>query len=58
VKVAKIPKLILGYQDGVKQYFGTYYEYYKFLGIGSFGFVVAGKEKASGRILALKVSLN
>jgi len=42
----------------VKQYFGTYYEYYKFLGIGSFGFVVAGKEKASGRILALKVSLN
>lgn len=56
LKTTKIPKLVLGTKDGNKQYFHQYYEYYKFLGMGSFGFVVAGKEKISGKILALKVS--
>ena len=54
--ISKIPKLMLGTKDGLKQYFHHFYEYYKFLGHGSFGFVVAGKDKANGQILALKVS--
>lgn len=42
LKVTKVPKLVLGYKDEQKIYFGEYYEYIRFLGTGSFGFVVAG----------------
>ena len=43
--ISKISKLVLGTKDGYRQYFHHFYEYYKFLGNGSFGFVVAGKDK-------------
>ena len=46
--ISKIPKLVLGTKDGFKQYFQHFYEYYKFLGHGSFGIVVAGKDKFTG----------
>jgi len=42
LKVTKVPKLVLGYNHDAKVYFGDHYEYIRFLGTGSFGFVVAG----------------
>lgn len=56
LKVTKVPNLVLGYQDDVKQYFRHYYEYIRFLGTGSFGFVVAGTPKDRDQVFALKVS--
>ena len=58
LKVTKVPNLVLGYKDDVKIYFRHCYEYVKFLGTGSFGFVVSAKEKDTGRVVALKVSSN
>ena len=58
LKVTKVPKLVLGYQDDLKVYFRDQYKYLKFLGTGSFGFVVAGHQiDDSKQIYALKVSL-
>ena len=56
LKVTKVPKLVLGYQGDQKVYFGEYYEYIRFLGTGSFGFVVAGYPLDTQKVLALKVS--
>lgn len=47
LRVTKVPKLVLGYNDDAKVYFSHYYEYIRFLGTGSFGFVVAGTLKGS-----------
>ena len=56
LRVTKVPNLLLGYQDDVKKYFSHYYDYLRFLGTGSFGFVVAGCLKGTSQIFALKVS--
>ena len=56
LKVTRVPNLVLGYHDDMKQYFRHYYEYVRFLGTGSFGFVVAGSLKETNQVFALKVS--
>ena len=57
LKVTKVPRLVLGYQDEIKVYFREHYQYLRFLGTGSFGFVVAGHQLPDTKtIYALKVS--
>ncbi len=57
LKVTKIPKLILIDKNDISHYFNEYYQYIKFLGTGTFGFVVAAKDLTNDQVLALKVSL-
>jgi serine/threonine protein kinase len=57
LKVTKIPKLLLiDNQNNTKHYFNEFYHYIKFLGAGSFGFVVAASDILNKKVLALKVS--
>jgi serine/threonine protein kinase len=57
LKVTKIPKLqLIDKKDNTKHYFNEYYDYIKFLGTGSFGFVVAATDISTKKVLALKVS--
>ena len=41
LQVTNVPDLKLITQSGEKHRFGDYYEFHKFLGTGSFGFVVS-----------------
>ena len=57
LKVTKIPKLqLIDKKENTKHYFNEYYDYIKFLGTGSFGFVVAATDIQTKKVLALKVS--
>lgn len=55
LKVTKIPKLVFEGDDGTKTRFKDLYKFEKFLGTGSFGFVVAVEEISTGEKLALKI---
>lgn len=57
LKVTKIPKLLLiDNKNNTKHHFNEFYHYIKFLGTGSFGFVIAASDIQNNKILALKVS--
>lgn len=57
LKVNKIPKLLLiDKKNNIKHHFNEFYHYIKFLGTGSFGFVIAATDIQRNKILALKVS--
>lgn len=57
LKVTKIPKLqLIDKKDNTQHNFNEFYDYIKFLGTGSFGFVVAATDLQTKKILALKVS--
>lgn len=56
LQVTSIPDLDFEDIDGNVYKFSDFYDYHKFLGSGSFGFVVSAIDKESGEHLALKVS--
>jgi len=58
LKVTKIPRLRLEDKDSGEIFsFNDFYEFKKFLGGGSFGYVVSALDKESGEMMALKVSI-
>lgn len=57
LQTTSIPKLEFEDAEGNFSRFEDYYDYHKFLGCGSFGFVVSGIDKFTGQHVALKVLL-
>lgn len=57
LQTTSIPKLEFDDHEGNSIKFEEIYDYHKFLGCGSFGFVVSGVDRATGSHLALKVFL-
>lgn len=55
LQTTSIPNLEFEDNEGNTYKFSDFYDYHKFLGCGSFGFVVSAVEKATGEHLALKV---
>eukprot|EP00347_Sterkiella_histriomuscorum_P022213 403331274 len=55
LQTTSIPKLDFDDHEGNSTKFEEIYDYHKFLGCGSFGFVVSAIDKASGQSLALKI---
>lgn len=55
LQTANIPDLEFEDCEGNLFKFSEFYDYHKFLGCGSFGFVVSAIDKATGEHLALKV---
>jgi hypothetical protein len=56
LQATSIPDLDFEDIEGNVSKFSDFYDYHKFLGSGSFGFVVSAIDKESGEHLALKVS--
>lgn len=57
LQTTSIPNLEFEDMEGNTFKFSDFYDYHKFLGCGSFGFVVSAVDKASGEHLALKVKI-
>jgi serine/threonine protein kinase len=55
LQTTSIPDLEFEDAEGNFIKFDTYYDYHKFLGCGSFGFVVSAVDRESGEHVALKV---
>ena len=55
LQTTSIPKLEFEDHDGTTYKFDDFYDYHKFLGAGSFGFVVSALDKHTGEQVALKV---
>ena len=55
LQTTSIPEIDFEDCEGNYYKFSSFYDYHKFLGCGSFGFVVSAIDKASGDHLALKV---
>ena len=55
--MTKVPDLMLEDHNGDVHSFNDKYKFMKFLGTGSFGFVVMAQDRESQEILALKVSI-
>lgn len=56
LQTTSIPDLEFEDCEGNLFKFSEFYDYHKFLGCGSFGFVVSAIEKSSGEHVALKVT--
>ena len=57
LQTTSIPALEFEDHDGTTYKFDEFYDYHKFLGAGSFGFVVSALDKSTGEHVALKVSI-
>lgn len=58
LRVTKVPEMRLkDVETEVTHKFNELYEFVSFLGTGSFGFVVQAKDRNSGEMMALKVSI-
>ena len=55
MKTTNIQNLEFDDIEGNSYKFSEFYDYHKFLGCGSFGFVVSAIDRESGEHLALKV---
>ena len=56
LQVTNVPDMKLVAQDGAKYQFSKLYEFHKFLGTGSFGFVISATHKENNELVAMKVS--
>lgn len=55
LQTTSIPALEFDDHDGTSMRFDQLYDYHKFLGCGSFGFVVSAVDRPTGEHVALKV---
>jgi serine/threonine protein kinase len=57
LQTTNIPDLEFEDREGNFIKFSEFYDYHKFLGCGSFGFVVSAVDRSTGELVALKVSI-